>query len=342
MFLSKSHFIISCLFLLSSCSGANFGASSTASPNSGAATNTTKTGTPGAPGTSGSNATATQGILTANFTLTAGSQSLKISGQFQPANKAQSGTQDVKGDYVWVPSSAVNVPMGGFPADLAQKLAASTFTATIKASSSVPNGLQLDMTMATHGLVANGQNVADQSIPLTQTSVKPQWTKDEGAIGALAALGSASSTNPVDCKILPSGKQASHGVYAVILTQPAPCDFKMPTVKIGWSLHNITVPTGTYWREGEVAHTFPLGPMPRGPNWTMGNIDNGFIMIQPDGKSYLLADAGRAFPTRADYRSAETIANDVSQTLGFGATKLLQPDPNGTIFKKGRFRLASG
>ena len=75
-------------------------------------------------------------------------------------------------------------------------------------------------------------------------------------------------------------------------------------------------------------------------------IDNGFLLIQPDHKSYLLADGGNAAPpayrTNA-YHSTATVAKDISQTMGFGDTELLQPSPgsaadnyaSGTLFKKG-------
>ena len=73
-------------------------------------------------------------------------------------------------------------------------------------------------------------------------------------------------------------------------------------------------------------------------------IDNGFILIQPDGKSYLLVDAGVAQPANRNYKTAAAIASLQSKTLEYGeTTTLLQPIAGSasdnfatsTVFKKG-------
>ena len=73
-------------------------------------------------------------------------------------------------------------------------------------------------------------------------------------------------------------------------------------------------------------------------------IDNGFILIQPDGKSYLLVEAGVAQPALRIYSTAAAIASMQSKTLGYGeTTTLLQPIAGSasdnfatsTLFKKG-------
>jgi hypothetical protein len=157
-----------------------------------------------------------------------------------------------------------------------------------------------------------------------------------------------------DCKLESNGKQPAGGVYSVVLTKPAPCDFKLPTVTISNPLLAIGGPLevaiGSYWEHKDsrdalpdgvlgIAHSFPLIPTPAGAPV----IDNGFILVQPDNKSYLLVDGGAALPDSREFRSAATIANLISQTLGFGKTTLLQPQAgsasdnyaSATVFKAG-------
>jgi hypothetical protein len=152
------------------------------------------------------------------------------------------------------------------------------------------------------------------------------------------------------CKIISNGQDPSLGVYAVVLTQPAPCDFKLPRVTVSGGLlggllggGSIQVPVGSYWSGGfgadGVAHSFSLVGEPSGAP----RIDNGFLLVQPDNKTYLLVDAGSARPDSRQYQSASDIANQLSQSLGWGSTTLLQPDPGSeaddyataTVFKKG-------
>lgn len=171
-----------------------------------------------------------------------------------------------------------------------------------------------------------------------------------------AACSKKNATNPskkslglngssASCTIDPNGDQARLGVYAVVLTYPAPCDFKLPTVTISSSGlfggDSVKVPVGTYWSglTGTTAHSFGLTGAPA----NAPRIDNGFLLIQPDGKSYLLADGGMALPMMPTHQSASDIANQVSQSLGFGPTELLKPDPGSetdnyataTVFKAG-------
>lgn len=176
---------------------------------------------------------------------------------------------------------------------------------------------------------------------------------------------------PVDCKISANGKQAVHGVYAVVLTDPAPCDFRLPAVTIsgsGMSMPgfgpgsafpgvsgggSLKISIGTYWNalgasgsfgtgfsggRGGVAHDFPLVDKPAGAPL----IDNGFILVQPNHKSYLLVDGGMA-RTAADSQKTAAIASQISQTQGFGDTTLMQPAAgsesddfaSATVFKAG-------
>ena len=282
------------------------------------------------------------GSLVANLTLTAGAKSLKLSGHFAPTNKAPLNATDVTCDYVWVPSALTSTLAGGFPSDLAQQISASTFSATVKHAASTSTDLELDIKMSTHDITSNGKPVQPQSMTFTQSAAQPQWAKNEGVLTAFGSIDSSTTTS-ANCQISPTTNQPQGGVYAVILTQPAPCDFQMPTITVeqGSVGNKAVVPIGTYWLASPtmaVAHSFPLTTPSTGPigaNNTPVDLDNGFILIQPDGRSYLLADGGHARPTVASYHSAQMVANDVSQTLGFGNTQLLQPDPAKTTFLKG-------
>jgi hypothetical protein len=161
------------------------------------------------------------------------------------------------------------------------------------------------------------------------------------------------------CTIQANGSQPTFGTYATVVTSPAPCDFRLPSVTVsgydggayggygGYAYgdptfgpmpapQKVTLPTGTYWSAAaypgydQPEHPFALGAPPANAPW----IDNGFLLVQPDGKTYLLIDAGFANRGTPEFRDAATIANQLSQSLGFGATKLLRPETT-TTFKKG-------
>jgi hypothetical protein len=184
-----------------------------------------------------------------------------------------------------------------------------------------------------------GESLAAQTLSLTQRSDDLTWSKDEGKTDKFGKLNFQSTTT--GCKIESSGNSPRSGVYSVILTKPAACDFKLPTLKVGLGGHKFMgqfkeIPVGSYWiSRGTQAHNFGLTA-----SYSDVAIDNGFILVQPDGKSYLLADAGAA---RSGGKSTAQIANDLSAQLGFGATQLLKPDAgskadnfkSATTFKKG-------
>lgn len=147
------------------------------------------------------------------------------------------------------------------------------------------------------------------------------------------------------CQLQPNGDQARYGVYGVVLTKPAPCDFKMPYVTVATgallALNSKRIPIGTYWDSsmGGVSHPFGLTVEATG----MPILDNGILLIQPDGKSYLIVDAGMAKPQMPGYQTAKDIANQISESLGFGPTELLKPQSGSaqdrfastTVFKAG-------
>ena len=250
-----------------------------------------------------------------------------------------------------IKSSNINAS-GGFPDAQAQLFASFGYTPTLTNANG--GGYTMTIVMATHGLFAGDKALPDKNINLTQTNPNLAWSKDEGE---MADLGSTQiSVDTVStCNITSNGEQPKSGVHAVILTKPAPCDFRLPKVTVSGGVAvadakaPISVPIGTYWLTpppcGETpgcvaAHKLPLVDRPAGAP----GLDNGFVLIQPDGNSFLLVDAGIAEqPGYPGFQDLDTIANQVSQTLGFGATKVQQPKPgaadkgfsDGTLFKKG-------
>ena len=74
-------------------------------------------------------------------------------------------------------------------------------------------------------------------------------------------------------------------------------------------------------------------------------IDNGYILVEPTGKTYLLVDAGVAQKKRSGSKKAEDIAKDIlaNKFPGVAFQGLLQPTAGdagdnyaaGTIFAKG-------
>jgi hypothetical protein len=212
--------------------------------------------------------------------------------------------------------------------------------------------------MTAKDLVLDGKKIPDQNLELSQANTDASWMKTEGNLPAF----NTSSTQDMssNCKIEPSGEQPKIGLYFVVLTKPAPCDFKLPTVmaqgRIAGGLAGgliypapIEVAIGTYWATMSMAgvktaHNFPtVDVAPKISDGSNLRLDNGFILVQPDNKSYLLIDGGSASPSTAGYHSAQTVANDISQTLSFGASTLLQPSAgqasdnfaSATLFKKG-------
>lgn len=147
------------------------------------------------------------------------------------------------------------------------------------------------------------------------------------------------------CQLKANGNQARYGVYGVVLTNPAPCDFKMPYITVATSpllaLDSKRIPIGTYWDSimSGSSHPFELTVESTG----MPILDNGILLIQPDGKSYLIVDAGMAKPHMPGYQTAKEVANQISESLGFGSTELLKPQAgspsdryaSSTIFKAG-------
>lgn len=196
----------------------------------------------------------------------------------------------------------------------------------------------------------SGQNASNKNQQEKSKDNKTCDSAPKGKSGSKAKRKLALQDSGAACAISANGEQAYPGVYAVVLTNPAPCDFRLPHVTItsfailGFGGDKVTLPIGSYWTDtsffdGEKAHEFATGAEPA----NVPRIDNGFLLVQPDGKTYLLADAGMAHRSNPMFKPTSEIANQLSQTLGFGPTELLQPDPGSeadnyataTVFKKG-------
>jgi len=304
------------------------------------------------------NAETGQNIL-ANFLFSDGNKKLTISAVLKPKSSIKNYEDNFSMDYVLVPSSIKSESSGDFPDDLAKQLGAAGIVANLNHDKNkTDNPFSLKIKMAAKGLVLDGKKIPDQNLELSQANSDASWTKSEGTLPAFNT--SSTQDNSANCKIEPSGEQPRTGVYFVVLTKPAPCDFKLSKVMVQ-GMHPVVLsdqiainyypPTdvaiGTYWTTSpavKIAHNFPLVEV--GPKTKDGppvRLDNGFILVQPDHNSYLLADGGSAVPTHKSFKPAQTIANDISQTLSYGGTTLLQPSAgqasdnfaSATLFKKG-------
>ena len=290
------------------------------------------------------------GTLSFSFDIIAGAKTLNLSAKFAKVKNKSNPAQDHKTEYTLIPESFIATAAGGFSEELAAQIkkapltAVETFTAKPTASHS------LEVTMDLQGLVVDGKNVPAQKLVLTQVSAAEDWNKEEPNVTAFGELGGTAQGTP--CVLEPSGQQPASSVYSVVLTKPAPCDFKLPTVKVGQTPALLgKVEIGKYWQCNwagknypNSAHSFPLSATPLTAAGAQVMLDNGFILIQPDGKSYLLVDAGVAQPARGNYTTAAAIASMQSKTLGYGeTTTLLQPIAGSasdnfatsTVFKKG-------
>lgn len=294
---------------------------------------------------------AVTGNILGHFVLNSGSKSLKLTGAFAP----KSGPAPANGNYHMdydLTGSLVAESNTGFPDTLVQQITASKATASIDYDAAEAGTYTAKFNIQTHGIVSSGATLPDQTVTLTQTNSAKSWTKDEGPVNAFGDFGETTAS-PSNCAIELSGEQPHSGVYAVILTKPAPCDFKLPQVKVGsGAQRTVEIPIGTYWNRSstpQTAHPFPttaVAPQYASTTSIPGSavsLDNGFILVGPDNKSYLLVDGGSARPTAANYHSAEVTAKALSQSLGLGDTSLLQPSPGSsadnfastTLFKKG-------
>ena len=196
----------------------------------------------------------------------------------------------------------------------------------------------LSFSVETHGLTTFARTpIPDQRLQYQATNTTAVWSRNEGLVPEFKPYFPEEYVAPPST-CLPSSnhKNPTNGLYAVVLSNPATCDFMLPTVRIKSLFGSMDIPIGTYWAQSaDPAHDFPASPGFLDPSGlTYPAVDNGFILIQPDGKTYLLVDQGAALP-KSDprFRTLARIANDVSASLGFGSTVVLRPTPSTTFLK---------
>lgn len=242
-----------------------------------------------------------------------------------------------------------------------------------------------EATLAIKNLVVGGESKGDQTFVMTRSGKTLDLENNEGALKALETT----ETNDLSaqCKI----EKTEYGLsgYYTRLTHPAPCEFSMPKIEAGYAIGQTgDIPIGTYWRyqyiEGylhcgwcrgsskwDVAHPFPVidgynGPaevakIPKVKNrlgqptnvWV--TMDNGFLLVEPSGKVFLLADAGIGQKGYSEHISTEAVARrlvdnlrdvdsrrrgwrrrDMSDYAQFDSTtfvELLKPSPDQTFAK---------
>lgn len=240
---------------------------------------------------------------------------------------------------------------GDFSTELADQLLKGVFSAEIIYDAKNPNEpYTFNAKLVAKNLVVDGKNSGDQTFVMSKAGKTLNLENNEGDQKALET--SQSRDISEKCKITATGRGLSGRLTR--LTHPAPCDFNLPQIVAGWHKSAMgEVPIGTYWRylyfpsyanntglcfhaggafckspngEWDVAHDFPyldgflrkddLKKIPRvagRPNETV-SFDSGFLLAEPSGKVYLLADAGVSMHNLA-WLPTKTIAKDLLQEL---------------------------
>ncbi|MEY4631128.1 MAG: hypothetical protein RIQ81_1248, partial [Pseudomonadota bacterium] len=272
------------------------------------------------------------GQMRATLTFSAGARRVVVTGMLHK-HPSESGK------FALESGSVSHKTEGGFPEDIAAAIAKVEFSAVTQQGSSGGDPSMLSFEVIMPKIDLDGQSYDSQRIgfnPVKKDGKTGVWQKDEGILSQYGTFGVAGSDSDASgCKIESNGNQPQNQMYATVLTKPAKCDFRLPTVTIvsrllGAAGASVKVPVGTFWLACPFSCPATLGKahpfsVSNDPSQAKIIIDNGFMLVQPDGKTYLLADAGMALPSDANYKPAQTIANDLSRQLGFGPTELLQP-----------------
>jgi len=275
-------------------------------------------------------------------------------------------------EYKVDPATIISSTNGDFPADLARQILAGDLSAQVINDNKNPNeSVTFTAQLSLRNLIVEGKNQGDQTFTMSKSGKTLDLANNEGNLKALET--SKMQDNSANCKIQKNGQQPHTGVNTVVLTKEAPCEFQLPSVQItGFnSTTRYNVPIGTYWRYdynsaynlkamdcNGISHNFPLST---NLSWTQDKsstrtiftttpqeakkitlgIDDGFLLAQPDGKVYLLVDAGvtcNVFGSKKTTKIAENLITTLkSQSKTFenaGIATLLQPDVT-TTFTEG-------
>lgn len=279
---------------------------------------------------SGSISRPVTGDLNVEFLFTAGSETLT----WNVAFKAVNGSPTKARKYLPIKDANKVKKSEQFPKEIADTILSSAIEGLLESDGDAAKNHKVHFTLTPKG--------AQSPVELSQTSQSFSWEKDEGAVDAFGEMPVVEGSD-TDCSLESSGNQPRRGVYSVILTKPADCAFKIPKLKV--TSHNGLVEEialGSYWlltKEAwgtssplSKAHTFSTSNA-LSNQYSKFLIDNGFILVQPNGESFLLVDGGAAIPSFANYKSTQAIANDISQTQGFGNTVLKEAKSTQSFLK---------
>ena len=260
---------------------------------------------------------------------------------------------------------------GDFSNELADQLLKGLFSAEIIYDAKNPNEpYTFNAKLITKSLIVDGKNLGDQSFLMSKAGKTLNLENNEGDQKALETKETKDISEK--CKIVSNNAKLSGNITPVTL--PAPCDFSMPTIVAGYHPSALgEIPIGTYWRykylsnylgdgsyngkggKWDVAHDFPnvldgyssakdLAKIPRVLNRPdeLVTMDNGFLLAEPSGNVYLLADAGLAIKWHSSSLSTKKLAKDFLNMMKkeyaiFAASEfkdILQPTGD-TSFGKG-------
>jgi len=284
-----------------------------------------------------------------NLTINFSSAGKKL--QIQLRFTAKSVSTDAQGrlvtELVLDPASKKSTVTGDFASDLERQLVAGEISAQIVFDKRHPNNpYTFTASLVTKNLVVDGKNIGDQTFKMSQSGKTLNLENNEGNVKALES--SVVTDNSSNCKITKNGQRPSSGKYYVVLTNEAPCDFQAPFVEIkhAYNSTKYKVPIGSYWQWdynsyyglclglycNNKAHSFEVT---KKLNWRENKdktrtlfvdeglkkpvsvplaIDSGFLLAQPDGKVYLLADAGVAYFAMT-HKKTEKIAEELIADL---------------------------
>lgn len=265
-----------------------------------------------------------------------------------------------------VEGSLKSVASGDFPEELARQLTAGALTAKAifdPKNSNAPYAFNANL--ETKKLVFGGRDLGDQRFNMSQSGRTLNFEQNEGDVQALQTTVTREAS--ADCKIKSNGKDPTPGNLHFTLTEEAPCDFLLPTLQITdiATAEKFDVDIGSYWvyprwgapdyahgfgktpnlsivsRPGRNRKIMAIGAGKKIERVTLA-IDNGFMLAQPDGKVYLLADAGNYLKSEVGNHKWEDVAlfwlnslKSASATFK-NAGKIERLAPNSqTVFKKG-------
>lgn len=286
-----------------------------------------------------------------NLVFAAKGKKLNIEAKFSVSSVLINAKGQAVATLALVKDSIKSSLSGDFSKELADQLLKGVFSAEIIYDVKNPNEpYTFNAKLLTKNLVVDGKNLGDQAFVMSKAGKTLSLENNEGDQKALETKETKDISDK--CKITSTGRPLSGRLTR--LTHPAPCDFNLPKIVAGWHKTAMgEIPIGTYWRylyfpsyanntgkcfhaggkfcrspngEWDVAHDFPyldgflskddLKKIPRvtgRPDETV-TFDSGFLLAEPSGKVYLLADAGVSM-RNLSWLPTKTIAKDLLAEL---------------------------